>query len=37
VHSEACTILVGTPPTTFSEFARRNTGVFLGESIYVGL
>jgi uncharacterized protein YbjT (DUF2867 family) len=37
VHSEAYTILVGIPPTTFSEFARRNTGVFLGESIYVGL
>jgi uncharacterized protein YbjT (DUF2867 family) len=37
VHAEAYTDLVGTPPTTFAEFARRNAGAFRGESVYVGL
>jgi uncharacterized protein YbjT (DUF2867 family) len=37
VHSDTYTALVGIPPTTFSEFARRNAGAFLGESVYVGL
>jgi len=37
VHPETYTDLVGTPPTTFAEFARRNTGAFRGESVYVGL
>ena len=36
VHPETHTAL-GIPPTTFGEFARRNAGAFLGESIYVGL
>jgi uncharacterized protein YbjT (DUF2867 family) len=37
VHAETYTDLVGTPPTTFAEFARRNAGAFRGESVYVGL
>jgi uncharacterized protein YbjT (DUF2867 family) len=37
VHPETYTDLVGTPPTTFAEFARRNAGAFRGESVYVGL
>jgi uncharacterized protein YbjT (DUF2867 family) len=36
VHSETHTAL-GIPATTFAEFARRNAGAFLGESVYVGL
>ena len=36
VHPETHTAL-GIPPTTFAEFARRNAGAFLGESVYVGL
>ena len=36
VHLETHTAL-GIPPTTFAEFARRNAGAFLGESVYVGL
>jgi hypothetical protein len=37
VHAETYTELVGAPPTTFAEFARRNAGAFRGESVYVGL
>jgi uncharacterized protein YbjT (DUF2867 family) len=36
VHPETHTAL-GIPPTPFAEFARRNAGAFLGESVYVGL
>jgi uncharacterized protein YbjT (DUF2867 family) len=36
VHPETHTAL-GISPTTFAEFARRNAGAFLGESVYVGL
>ena len=36
VHLETHAAL-GITPTTFSEFAHRNTGAFLGESVYVGL
>jgi uncharacterized protein YbjT (DUF2867 family) len=36
VHPETHTAL-GISPTTFAEFARRNAGVFLGESVYIGL
>ena len=36
VHPETHTAL-GIPPTTFAEFARRNAGAFLGESVYFGL
>jgi uncharacterized protein YbjT (DUF2867 family) len=36
VHLETHTALA-IPPTTFAEFARRNAGAFLGESVYVGL
>jgi uncharacterized protein YbjT (DUF2867 family) len=36
VHLETHTGL-GITPTTFAEFARRNAGAFLGESVYVGL
>jgi uncharacterized protein YbjT (DUF2867 family) len=36
VHLETHTAL-GITPTPFSEFARRNAGAFLGESMYVGL
>ena len=37
VHPETLTDLIGTPPTTFADFARRNAGAFRGESVYVGL
>jgi uncharacterized protein YbjT (DUF2867 family) len=36
VHPETHAAL-GIPPTPFAEFARRNAGAFLGESVYVGL
>jgi uncharacterized protein YbjT (DUF2867 family) len=36
VHPETHTAL-GITPTPFAEFARRNAGAFLGESVYVGL
>lgn len=36
VHPETHTAM-GISPTTFAEFARRNAGAFLGESVYVGL
>jgi uncharacterized protein YbjT (DUF2867 family) len=36
VHPETHTAL-GIAPTPFAEFARRNAGAFLGESVYVGL
>ena len=36
VHPETHTAL-GISPTPFEEFARRNAGGFLGESVYVGL
>jgi uncharacterized protein YbjT (DUF2867 family) len=36
VHPETHTAL-GIPPTPFADFARRNAGAFLGESVYVGL
>jgi uncharacterized protein YbjT (DUF2867 family) len=36
VHLETHTAL-GIAPTPFAEFARRNAGAFLGESVYVGL
>ena len=36
MHPETHTAL-GITPTTFAEFARRNAGAFLGESVYVGL
>jgi uncharacterized protein YbjT (DUF2867 family) len=36
VHPETHTAL-GIAPTSFAEFARRNAGAFLGESVYVGL
>ena len=36
VHPETHTAL-GIPPTKFAEFARRNAGAFLGESVYVGI
>jgi uncharacterized protein YbjT (DUF2867 family) len=36
VHPETHTAL-GITPTPFTEFARRNAGAFLGESVYVGL
>jgi uncharacterized protein YbjT (DUF2867 family) len=36
VHPETHTAL-GITPTPFADFARRNAGAFLGESVYVGL
>jgi uncharacterized protein YbjT (DUF2867 family) len=36
VHPQTHTAL-GIAPTPFAEFARRNAGAFLGESVYVGL
>jgi uncharacterized protein YbjT (DUF2867 family) len=36
VHLETHTAL-GIAPTPFADFARRNAGAFLGESVYVGL
>ena len=36
VHPETHAAL-GISPTTFAEFARRNAGAFLGESVYVGI
>jgi uncharacterized protein YbjT (DUF2867 family) len=36
VHPETHTTL-GITPTPFADFARRNAGAFLGESVYVGL
>jgi uncharacterized protein YbjT (DUF2867 family) len=36
VHPETHTAF-GIPPTPFADFARRNAGAFLGESVYVGL
>lgn len=36
VHLETHTAL-GITPTPFAEFARRNAGAFLGESVYAGL
>lgn len=36
VHSETHEILE-ILPTTFAQFARRNAGAFLGESVYVGM